>query len=107
MKYPFTYAVIYCDYDENTRKNKYFRETGIGFAGNYAEATFMLEDAFGEDLVRIVNIFLLESGELLQLPEEYMVHIENDTVKPVECDMYGDPVPITNFEENREEPNND
>lgn len=103
MKYPFTYAVIYYDYDETNRKNKYFRETGIGFADNYAEAARMLEETFGEDLVRIVNIFLMESGDLMRLPEEYMFHIENDTIKPVECDEYGRSIPITNFEENREE----
>lgn len=102
MKYPFTYAVIYYDYDETIKKNKYFRETGIGFADNYAEAAHILEDAFGEDLIRIINIFLMDSGELMQLPEEYIIHIENDTFKPVECDMYGNPVPITTIEKNKE-----
>ena len=102
MKYPFTYAVIYYGYDETIKKNKYFREAGIGFADNYAEAARMLEETFGEDLVRIINIFLMESGDLMRLPEEYIAHIENDTFKPVECDMYGNPVPITNIEKNRE-----
>ncbi len=102
MKYPFTYVVIYYDYDETTKKNKYFREAGIGFADNYAEAAHMLEETFGEDLVRIVNIFLMESGDLLCLPEEYIIHIENDAIKPVECDIYGNPIPLTNLEKNRE-----
>lgn len=102
MKYPFTYVVIYYDYDETIKKNKYFREAGIGFADNYAEAARMLEETFGEDLVRIINIFLMESGDLMCLSEEYITHIENDTIKPIECDMYGNPVPITTIEKNRE-----
>lgn len=89
VKYPFTYVVIYYYYDEDTKKNKYFREAGIGFAENYAEAARMLEDTFGEDLVRIVNIFLMESGDLLRLPEEYIYVIENETFKPIECDVNG------------------
>lgn len=89
MKYPFTYIVIYCDYDETNRKNKYLREAGIGFANNYAEAAHILEDAFGEDLIRIANIFLMESGDLMRLPEEYINVIENETFKPIECDTNG------------------
>lgn len=89
MKYPFTYIVIYCDYDEINKKNKYFREAGIGFADNYAEAAHMLEDTFGEDLVRIINIFLMESGDLMRLPEEYINVIENETFEPIECDING------------------
>ena len=42
MKYPFTYIVVYYYYDKDTKKNKYFRESGIGFAENYAEAAHIL-----------------------------------------------------------------
>lgn len=89
MKYPFTYVVVYCYYDENIKDNKYFREAGAGFADNYAEAAHILEETFGEDLVRIINIFLMESSDLIRLPEEYINVIENETFKPIECDVYG------------------
>ena len=89
MKYPFTYVVVYYYYDKDTKKNKYFREAGIGFAENYAEAAHILEDTFGEDLIRIVNIFLMDSGDLLRLPEEYIYVIENETFEPIECDVNG------------------
>ena len=92
MKYPFTYVVVYYYYDENIKKNKYFREAGIGFADNYAEAARMLEESFGEDLVRIINIFLMEDGDLLRLPEEYISVIENETFEPIECDANGRPI---------------
>ena len=89
MKYPFTYIVVYYYYDKDTKKNKYFRESGIGFAENYAEAAHILEDMFGEDLIRIVNIFLMDSGDLLRLPEEYINVIENEIFEPIECDANG------------------
>ena len=89
MKYPFTYVVVYYDYDKDTKKNKYFREAGIGFAGSYAEAAGILEESFGEDLIRIVNIFLMDGGDLLKLPEEYISVIENEIFEPIECDANG------------------
>ena len=92
MKHPFTYTVVYYDYDENIKKDKYFREAGIGFADNYAEAAYMIEETYGEDLVRIINIFLMESGDLMRLPEEYINVIENEIFEPIECDANGRPV---------------
>ena len=89
MKYPFTYVVVYYYYDKDTKKNKYFREAGIGFAENYAEAAHILEDTFGEDIVRIINIFLMDGGDLLRLPEEYINVIENEIFEPIECDANG------------------
>ena len=89
MKYPFTYIVVYYYYDKDTKENKYFRESAIGFAENYAEAAHILEDTFGEDLIRIVNIFLMDSGDLLRLPEEYINVIENEIFEPIECDANG------------------
>ena len=44
---------------------------------------------FGEDLIRIVNIFLMDSGDLLRLPEEYINVIENEIFEPIECDANG------------------
>ena len=89
MKYPFTYVVVYYYYDKDTKKNKYFREAGIGFAENYAEAAHILEDTFGEDIVRIINIFLMDGGDLLRLPEEYINVIENEIFEPIDCDANG------------------
>lgn len=98
MKYPFTYIVVYYYYDKDTKKNKYFREAGIGFAENYAEAAHILEDTFGEDLIRIVNIFLMDSGDLLRLPEEYINVIENEIFEPIECDANGRPITNSKLE---------
>ena len=92
MKYPFTYVVVYYYYDKDTKKNKYFREAGIGFAENYAEAAHMLEEMYGEDLVRIINIFLMESSDLIRLPEESISMIEDEAFKPIECDVNGKPI---------------
>ena len=89
MKYPFTYIVVYCYYDKDTKTNKYFREAGIGFAENYAEAAHILEDTFGEDLIRIINLFLMDGGDLMRLPEEYINVIENETFEPIECNVNG------------------
>lgn len=92
VKHPFTYMVVYYDYDENIKKDKYFREAGIGFADNYAEAAHILEEMYGEDLVRIINIFLMESSGLIRLPEEFISVIEDEAFKSIECDVNGEPI---------------
>ena len=92
MKHPFTYMVVYYDYDENIKKDKYFREAGIGFAENYAEAAHIVEEMYGEDLVRIINIFLMESSGLIRLPEEFINMIEDEAFKSIECDVNGKPI---------------
>ena len=92
MKHPFTYVVIYYDYNRNVKENKYFREAGIGFAENYAEAAHMLEEMYGEDLVRIINIFLMESSDLIRLPEKSISMIEDEAFEPIECDANGKPI---------------
>lgn len=89
MKYPFTYVIVYYEHDAETKKNKYFREAGIGFADSYSQAASLLEETFGNDLVRIINIFLMEGGDLMRLPEEYIRAIENETFEPIECDADG------------------
>ena len=92
VKHPFTYAVIYYYYDEHIKQDKYFREAGIGFTDSYAEAAYMLEEMYGEDLVRIINIFLMESSDLMRLPEEFINMIEDEAFEPIECDANGKPI---------------
>lgn len=73
MTYPFTYKVTYlnCDYKEVV-------QCGIGFADSFTSAAEMIEDYYKDDLVSIDRIYLMEKGNLIEVPEEEMKRIEND-----------------------------
>jgi len=73
MTYPFTYKVTYlnCDYKEIT-------QCGVGFADSFTSAAEMIEDYYKDDLVSIDRIYLMEEGNLIEIPEEEMKRIENN-----------------------------
>lgn len=73
MIYPFTYKVTYlnCDYEEIT-------QCGVGFADSFTSAAEMIEDYYKDDLVSIDHIYLMEEGNLIEVPEEEMKRIENN-----------------------------
>lgn len=74
MTYPFTYKVTFLTDDykkENTR-------CGIGFADSFTSAAEIIEDYYGNTLLSIDRIYLMEEGNLIEIPEEEMKRIEND-----------------------------
>ena len=73
--YPFTYKVTYLN-NFNTPSTT---ETigGMGFAKNYANAAKKIENYYGDDLISIDKIFLLDEASVLELPTDIIERIEN------------------------------
>ena len=65
MTYPFIYRV-HLVFDNN----EYHVEHGIGFAESFTEAAEKLEKYYGNDLIAIQHIELLEENSLLPCPKE-------------------------------------
>lgn len=73
--YPFTYKVTYLN-DFNTPSTPETIE-GMGFAKNYANAAKKIENYYGDDLISIDKIFLLDEASVLELPADIIERIEN------------------------------
>lgn len=57
--YPFIYKVYFIDPDHSETL-----EGGLGFADSFVEATDKIESLYGDDLIEIVNLMLLEESPL-------------------------------------------
>lgn len=94
MKYPFTYtAVLYdeLDFDYNPM---YKKESGLGLANSFAHAMEQIENHYGEDLVKLINLELFEECSLLVVPEAFAKDFStNDfTSAAIPCDHNGEPI---------------
>ena len=67
-QYPFTYTVVLCD--SLSGNNQYVRESGMAFCSSYADAAAEIEKYYGEDLLSIKHLMLLEESSLIILPEQ-------------------------------------
>ena len=67
-QYPFTYTVVLCD--SLSGNNQYVRESGLAFCSSYADAAAEIEKYYGEDLLSIKHLMLLEESSLIILPEQ-------------------------------------
>ena len=74
MTYPFTYKVTFFSDDYKTENTR----CGIGFADSFTSAAEIIEDYYGKTLLSIDRIYLMEKGNLIEVPEEEMKRIEND-----------------------------
>lgn len=74
MTYPFTYKVTFLTNDYKTENT----QCGIGFADSFTSAAEIIEDYYGNTLLSIDRIYLMEEGNLIEVPEEEMKRIEND-----------------------------
>lgn len=80
-QYPFTYTVVLCD--SLSHDNKYVRESGMAFCSSYADAAAEIEKYYGEDLLFIKHLMLLEENSLIILPEQ----IIKDYIEVDYCDF--------------------
>lgn len=68
--YPFTFSVvIYHDYDKETNTTFYHRQQGMGFADSFAQATGIIENHYGSDLISIQKLELFEESDLILMPQ--------------------------------------
>ena len=66
--YPYVFtAIIYDRYSCPDNKHIYFYESGMGLCSCYADACAQLETYYGDDLIRIRDLALLEENNILIL----------------------------------------
>jgi hypothetical protein len=83
--YPFSFVVILQE-DEQ----EFVRETGMGFARNFADAAHLLEEYYGEDIISIKNLELYEDAPLLFLPDDVIQKYRDDKFECTHpCDVNG------------------
>jgi hypothetical protein len=86
--YPFHYEVIAVDPLENYT----FRESGIGFCRSYTEAMIYIEKYYGEELIAVKHLELLEESDLIIMPKRYINEYVNDSFSypcEIKCDANG------------------
>ena len=89
MKYPFSYKVVF--YDEG----KYQTECGMGICESFADAANTIEKFYGNTLISVKNLELLEDAPVILMHEqvcrEVVESINGCDGFAVECDNKGVP----------------
>jgi hypothetical protein len=76
--YPFTFEIESGYWDEDEWKWHATIDTGMGICHNFTGAVAQIEKFYGEELVRINNLTLLEEGDLIFMEPEWIEAIEKD-----------------------------
>lgn len=71
MKYPFCFKVLGYNADDK----EYFEECGMGLAASYGKAAEILEKRYGDELVAIKRLELLEEDSVIVMPEKMCAEI--------------------------------
>lgn len=88
MKFPCLFDIVI--YDSLAETETYNRHSGILFADSYADAAHILEEDYGDELISIKHLELLEKTNEIYLPWEILNNIRSDTYwKGISCDGDG------------------
>lgn len=89
MTYPYIFEI--CIFEDSD--NEYRLYSGVGFADSFAEAARHLEEGWGNSLISIKHLELLEESNFILLPWEVLHNVERDQYwGGRECDSMGVPV---------------
>lgn len=67
--YTFSYKIKCCFIDDNDKPQHYIA-TGLGLANSYTEAAHSLEEQYGDEIIEILSIYLMDTSHIIALPEE-------------------------------------
>lgn len=109
--YPFSYsAVHYSGIDSTTNTSKYTCESGMGFCHSFAEATAIIAERYGDDLICIKDLTLYEEDTVILLSAETIHNYATDMFHDKShfcCDEFGMPFnPIVKAEYEIAKPTN-
>ena len=96
--YPFSFTVVFLD--PVNEDNTYATETGMGLASSFANATAILEQTYGRDLVAIKRLELYEPTNVIILNEDIVNQYRKDNFSFFPCDHEGN---IINLERSTNE----
>lgn len=96
MKFPFAYSLVaYHSYNKETFENKYTLHHGVGICEGFSDAMYQIEKYYGNDLIRITDLILLEESNMIELTNaEKDVIVDRDHLKCVYCNEKGRLTPI-------------
>ena len=89
-RHPFTYTVVTFKEVVNN-KSTYVRESGFGLTTSFTDAMIQLETYYGEDLIKVLHLELLEENDLIIMPESYVKeYTKHDPFDfAIDCDYDG------------------
>ena len=76
--YPFIFEIESGYWDRDEWKWHAAIETGMGICHNFTGAVAQIEKFYGEELIKINNLTLLEEGDLIFMEPEWIKAIEKD-----------------------------
>lgn len=77
-QFPFTFMIESGFYDEDKKAWVASINSGMGFCYNFTDAVAQIEEFFGEELVAIKSLVLLEEGHLIFMEPEWIEAIQKD-----------------------------
>lgn len=89
--YPFSYKVVIVD---PLDQKKHLKECGIGFCTSFTNAACQLEDYYGQDIYKIIDLQLFEENDLLITTEQFVDEYANTEYcdYAIPCDHNGNTV---------------
>lgn len=90
--YPYIFDITVIDeHDSVTQPTDYQRHSGIGFCTSVADAAAQLESDWGDGLISIKHLELLEENNEIFLPWDVLTNIMNDNYwEGIPCDGMGE-----------------
>jgi len=77
-RFPFTFTIESGYWNKDKAKWIASIESGMGICYNFTDAVAQIENFYGEELVKINNLTLLEEGDLIFMEPEWINAIEKD-----------------------------
>lgn len=88
MTYPCIFDIVV--YDSMAETETYNRHSGILFADSLSEAARILEEDYGDELISVKHLELLEQANEIYLPWDILKNITSDAYwKGIPCDGDG------------------
>lgn len=85
--YPFSFTVVFLD--PINEGNTYATETGMGLASSFTNATAVLEEAYGRDLIAIKHLELYEPTNVIILNKDIVNQYSKENFSFFPCDHNG------------------
>lgn len=94
MKNPYVFDIVVADeWGTATSPTTYCRHSGVGLADSLAEAAHRLEENWGNELISIKHLELLDGEDAIFLPWDILNNVINDEYwQGIPCDGMGEKI---------------
>ena len=81
---PFSFKIILADHSNG---DSYVKDCGFGFADTYSEAVKHLENAYGNQIVKIIHLEMYGDCNFIYTPESWVNNWSGKRNRYAECDV--------------------